>query len=146
LIDGKLRTKKRTGTTKDYPLPATWSRAFIQYVSILSEFEKFNGLTRHFSPSMSVSLSQTYTWERVVVLALTFHKERLLDIHDKKAWQIPSDVVDEHLRGALGPAKPTTNPSTEYFKQFMLTTRIPMLSPPRGIEPTAPLVYSLGPL
>jgi hypothetical protein len=115
-VDGKLRTKKRTGTTKDYPQPIIWSRAFIQYVSILSEFEKFNGLTR---PLLSfhdriMDLSLTYAWERVVVLALTFHKERLvLGIHDKKAWQIPSDVVDEHLRGALRLAKSPNQP-TEY--------------------------------
>ncbi|KAN0079533.1 hypothetical protein V8E54_004747 [Elaphomyces granulatus] len=120
-IDGKLRTKKRTGTTKDYPQPSTWSRAFIQYVSILSEFEKFNGLTR---PLLTfheriMDLAQTYAWERVVVLALTFHKERLvLGIHDKKAWQIPSDVVDEHLRGALRPTKPTTNLPTEYCMKW----------------------------
>jgi hypothetical protein len=86
-----------------------------------NEFEKFNGLTR---PLLAfheriMDLSQTYTWERVVVLALTFHKERLfLGIYDKKAWQIPSDVVDEHLRGALSPAKPTTNPSTEYSMKW----------------------------
>ena len=120
-IDGKLRTKKRTGTTKDYPQPSTWSRAFIQYVSILSEFEKFNGLTR---PLLTfheriMDLAQTYAWERVVVLALTFHKERLvLGINDKKAWQIPSDVVDEHLRGALRPTKPTTNLPTEYCMKW----------------------------
>ena len=36
--------------TKHYPQPMTWSRAFLQYVSILSEFEKFNGLT---SPLLS---------------------------------------------------------------------------------------------
>jgi hypothetical protein len=87
-IDGKLRTKKRTGTTKDYPQPSTWSRAFIQYVSILSEFKKFNGLTRPLLTfhELIMDLAQTYAWERVVVLALTFHKERLvLGIHDK-AW------------------------------------------------------------
>jgi hypothetical protein len=111
LSDGKLRTKKRTGTTKDYPNPSTWSKAFIQYVSILSEFEKYRDLTPPLLGFYAriMELSQTYVWDRVLLLALTFHNERLLsDIHDRKAWKIPSDVVDEHLRGALKPAKSTS--------------------------------------
>jgi hypothetical protein len=65
-----------------------------------------------------MDLSQTYAWERVVVLALTFHEERLvLGIHDKM-WQISSHMVDEHLRGVLRPAKPTINLSTKYCMKW----------------------------
>ena len=46
---GKIRTKKRTGTTKDYPNPDVWSAGFLQYIAVLSRFGKYHGLTYPFN-------------------------------------------------------------------------------------------------
>ncbi|KAN0072596.1 hypothetical protein V8E54_009525 [Elaphomyces granulatus] len=122
-------SKKRTGTVKDYPYPDTWSSAFLQYIAILSEFDKYHRLTRSliFFHARIMELSRTHTWESV---ALTFHRERV--INDKKSWQLPPALIDKHLRTSLKPAKPsasikpstastyrsssfkTSDPSTEY--------------------------------
>ena len=51
-----------------------------------------------------LELSHAYQWESVLTLALTFHTERIvLGITDIKAWQMPSALIDEHLRTAVKP-------------------------------------------
>ena len=42
---GKLRAKKCTGTAKNYPHSNVWSASFLQYIAVLSHFEKYSGLT-----------------------------------------------------------------------------------------------------
>jgi hypothetical protein len=101
---GKIRTKKRTGTTKDYPNPEVWSAGFLQYIAVLSRFDKYNGLTYpliNFHARI-MDLAKAYLWESVLTLALTFHQERVvMGITDEKAWQMSPVLVDEHLRNSL---------------------------------------------
>src|ERR1700722_20146806 len=101
---GKIRTKKRTGTTKDYPNPDTWSAGFLQYIAVLSRFDKYHGLTYpliNFHARI-MDLVKVYLWESVLTLALTFHQERVvMGITDEKAWQMPPVLIDEHLRNSL---------------------------------------------
>lgn len=112
IVGGKLLSKRRKGTAKDYPYPSVWSRAFIQYVSVVSCFDKYSGLVRPLLEfyGQIMELSQSYQWEAVLTLALTFHKERIvLGIMDFKAWDMPSAFIDKHLRGKLR-VKPSTTP------------------------------------
>ncbi|KAN0067895.1 hypothetical protein V8E54_014142 [Elaphomyces granulatus] len=101
---GKIRTKKRTGTTKDYPNPDTWSAGFLQYIAVLSRFDKYHGLTYpliNFHARI-MDLAKAYLWESVLTLALTFHQERVvMGMTDDKAWQMSPVLVDEHLRNSL---------------------------------------------
>jgi hypothetical protein len=78
-----------------------WSAGFLQYVAVLSRFDKYQGLT-HPLINFRTDLVRTYLWEPVLTLALTFHQERIvLGLADDKAWQMPTALVDEHLRSAL---------------------------------------------
>jgi hypothetical protein len=103
---GKIHSKKRKGTAKDYPRPETWSSCFLQYVRILSCFDKYNSLTSTLIEfhARILELSHAYQWESALTLALTFHTERIvLGITDIKAWQMPFGLIDEHLRTAVKP-------------------------------------------
>jgi hypothetical protein len=49
-----------------------------------------------------VRLDDAYEWEPVVNLALQFHRQRALaGINDRGAWQLPPNLIFEHLNHAL---------------------------------------------
>lgn len=106
---GKLRAKKRSGTLKDYQHPSVWSAAFLEYIAITSKFKtKYDDLTHPLIlfHNRIMELSNTYSWEAVLILALTFHKERIvMGINDTQAWRMSPTIVDEHLRNNLKPTK-----------------------------------------
>ena len=107
---GKLRAKKRSGTVKDYPRPDVWSESFLEYIAILSRFDKYNGLTHpliNFHRRI-MDLSKPYSWEAVLILALTFHKERVvMGLNDQEAWRMHPATIDEHLRDRIKSTKPS---------------------------------------
>ena len=47
---GKLRAKKRSGTVKDYPRPDVGSESFLEYIAILSRFDKYLSVDQFPSP------------------------------------------------------------------------------------------------
>jgi hypothetical protein len=111
---GKLRAKKRSGTAKDYPRPDVWSEAFLQYIAILSRFDKYNGLTYPLIlfHGHIMDLSKSYSWEAVLILALTFHTERtIVGLNDQEAWKMPPGVIDRYLRDRVKPTNKSPTPS-----------------------------------
>jgi hypothetical protein len=107
-----------------------------------SGFDNYHRLTRSlvFFHARIIKLSRTYTWESVLILALTFHRERVvLGFNDKNVWQLPPALIDEHLRGSLKPAElsapstpstygssapRTTDPTTEYCFRWNTVPRL----------------------
>ena len=108
---GRLRFKKRAGTAKDLGTVKRWSNAFLHYVAIVAEFKRYDitAALLEFHARI-VKLDDTYEWEPVVNLALQFHRQRALaGIDDRDAWQLPANLIFEHLNHALKPPKHTTS-------------------------------------
>jgi hypothetical protein len=106
---GKLHAKKRSGTQKHYPRLSVWSAAFLEYIAITSKFKtKYDDLTHpliHFRNRI-MELLNAYSWEAVLVLALSFLKERIImGINDAGAWRMSPTIIDEHLRNSMKPMK-----------------------------------------
>jgi hypothetical protein len=76
----------------------------------LSRFDKYNGLTH---PMINfhrriMDLSKSYSWEAVLILTLTFHKERVvMGLNDQEASRMHPATIDEHLRDRIKSTRPS---------------------------------------
>ena len=87
---GKLGTRKRLGSPKDLGSVKRWSNAFLQYVSIISIFKKHDIVAALLGfHSQILKLDDSYQWEAVVLLALRFHRQRIIvGLSDRDEWQL----------------------------------------------------------
>ena len=91
--------KKRLGSAKDLGSVKRWSNAFLQYISIIAAFRKHDIsvlpalLDFH---ARIVKLDDSYQWEAVVLLALKFHRQKIIfGFNDPKAWKLqPYEIFD----------------------------------------------------
>jgi len=67
---------------KWYSHSDVWSAGFLQYIAVLSHFEKYSSLTHPLINfhTFIMKLSRTYLWELVLTLTLIFHKEWIIII------------------------------------------------------------------
>ena len=84
-----------------------WSNAFLHYVAVIAEFKRYDITAALLDfHARIVKLDDTYEWEPVVNLALQFHRQRCLaGINDRDAWQLPANLIYEHLNNALKPSR-----------------------------------------
>ena len=72
------------------------------YIAIISKFKpKYDDLTHPLIlfHNRIMELSNAYSWEAVLVLALSFHKECIIiRINDAEVWRMSRTIIDEHLR------------------------------------------------
>jgi hypothetical protein len=96
---GRLRAKKRFGIVKDYLRPGVWSASFLEYIAILFRFDKYSGFTHpliNFHGRI-IDLSKVYSWEAILDIALTFHREWIaIGLHAQNAW-LMQPAVNECL-------------------------------------------------
>jgi hypothetical protein len=120
---GKLGTRKRLGSPKDLGSVKRWSNAFLQYVSIVSDFKKHDIISTLLQfHAQILKLDESYQWEAVVLLALRFHRQRTtIGLGDRDAWRLqPHEIFgacNHALKTPVGGASSPRNPRSKFEDQ-----------------------------
>jgi hypothetical protein len=113
MTKGKLGTRKRLGSYKDLGSVKRWSNAFLQYVSIISDFKQQDIVSALLDfHAQIIKLDESYQWEAVVTLALRFHRQRItLGFSDRDAWRLqPYEIFGACNHTPKIPAADATSP------------------------------------
>jgi hypothetical protein len=112
---GKFGTRKRLGSPKDLGSVKRWSNAFIQYISIISDFKEHDIVSANETPSwysiyevlsevgwavpsalldfhaQILKLDESYQWEAIVLLALRFQSNLLIET--RGPWRLDTGTL-----------------------------------------------------
>ena len=119
MTKGKLGTRKRLGSPKDLGSVKRWSNAFLQYVSIISDFKQYDITSALLEfHAQILRLDESYQWEAVVLLALRFHRQRIsIGLGDYGAWRLqPHEIFGACNHAPKTPAVGVSSPRNSRAK------------------------------